>query len=156
MKRLFTTTQGRFWFVVLTTIPATILGGILVPLFTSISWGQAWGTIGVFVIGYAILSLSVFSLWDWIHAASGPKKTDLNATVEQVGRSTTELTVPWPMMAPFGADLGPEAVQEVWDAFVVPDQERGGAQSVEMRLLMAILRSMYAGMNPIEPGWKKS
>lgn len=53
------------------------------------------------------------------------------------------ITMPIPQVAPFGMPLDkPEsAAQEIWDAFVKPDQERGDPQSVEMRMLMALLRA---------------
>lgn len=58
------------------------------------------------------------------------------------------LTIPVPVVAPFGSLLDkPEYVQEVWDAFVKPDQEALIPPSVEMRLLMAILRAVYEGLS---------
>ena len=45
---------------------------------------------------------------------------------------------------PLGLDLDASAVQEVWDTFVKPQQDSGELQSVEDRILMAILRTMYA------------
>jgi hypothetical protein len=35
----------------------------------------------------------------------------------------------------------------VWDAFVKPEQDAGLPPSVEMRLLMAILRAMHNGLS---------
>ena len=51
-----------------------------------------------------------------------------------------------PETAPFGTPVTHDGVQEVWDAFVKPEQEAGTPQSIEMRMLMAILRSVAAGM----------
>lgn len=57
------------------------------------------------------------------------------------------ISIPVPMVAPFGALITrPETVQEVWDAFVKPEQDAGTPQSIEMRLLMAILRAVYQGL----------
>jgi hypothetical protein len=55
-------------------------------------------------------------------------------------------------VAPLGMTLTRSAVQEVWDTFVKPDQEAEMPQSVEMRLLMACLRSLYASMPADEQG----
>lgn len=55
------------------------------------------------------------------------------------------MTIPVPLVAPFGIECTEGGVQDVWDAFVKPDQEAGNPQSVEMRLLMAILRAVYEG-----------
>jgi hypothetical protein len=53
-----------------------------------------------------------------------------------------------PLVAPFGTRIDrPEYVQEVWDAFVKPEQDAGLPPSVEMRLLMAILRAMHKGLS---------
>lgn len=46
-------------------------------------------------------------------------------------------------IAPLGGYLKRAYVQEVWDTFVKPDQDAGLPQSAEMRVLMAILRTMY-------------
>ena len=51
-----------------------------------------------------------------------------------------------PKVAPFGFDVTPEMVQEVWDTFVVPDQYKDIPQSAEMRVLMAILRAAYVSV----------
>jgi hypothetical protein len=58
------------------------------------------------------------------------------------------ITIPVPIVAPTGSELDkPEYVQEVWDAFVKPEQDAEIPQSVEMRLLMAILRAVHAGLS---------
>ena len=57
------------------------------------------------------------------------------------------IPIPVPRLAPFGLALyRPESVQEVWDAFVKPEQDAMMPQSIEMRALMAILRAVYQGM----------
>jgi hypothetical protein len=56
------------------------------------------------------------------------------------------IEIPVPLLAPFMIPLDSHAVQNVWDAFVKPDQDAGMPQSIEMRALMAILRAVYAGM----------
>lgn len=55
-----------------------------------------------------------------------------------------------PLVAPFGVAVSQEAVKDVWDAFVKPEQEKGEPQSVEMRVLMGILRSVYDALPTIE------
>lgn len=61
------------------------------------------------------------------------------------------ITIPVPIVRPLGAMLDkPEYVQEVWDAFVKPDQDAGVPQSVEMRMLMAILRAVAHGLSQRE------
>lgn len=61
------------------------------------------------------------------------------------------VSIPRPEMAPFGTPVTYSGVQDVWDAFVTPGQDDDAPpQSVEMRMLMAILRSVAAGM--IEAG----
>jgi len=64
----------------------------------------------------------------------------------EFGGSPT-LTIPVPMVAPLGIPVDTKVkVQEIWDTFVKPEQDAGIPQSVEMRVLMAILRSVYEGM----------
>lgn len=61
---------------------------------------------------------------------------------------TGTITIPTPQLAPFGLPItDPESVQEVWDAFVKPEQDAGIPQSVEMRALMAILRAVHKGLS---------
>jgi hypothetical protein len=64
--------------------------------------------------------------------------------------ATDSIVIPVPLMAPFLLPLGAGAVQEVWDAFVRPDQDARMPQSIEMRALMAILRAVYQGMTNSE------
>jgi hypothetical protein len=60
------------------------------------------------------------------------------------------LTIPVPVVRPLDSLLDrPEYVQEVWDAFVKPDQDSGLPPSIEMRLLMAILRAVYQGLSAL-------
>lgn len=62
-------------------------------------------------------------------------------------RIESTMRIPVPQVAPFDIPItDPKAVQDVWDTFVKPDQDSGGPQSVEMRTLMAVLRSVYAGL----------
>lgn len=53
--------------------------------------------------------------------------------------------MPVPIVRPLGTEFTPEYTQEVWDAFVKPDQDAGNLQSVEMRMLMALLRAYSQG-----------
>ena len=62
------------------------------------------------------------------------------------------MTIPVPIVRPLGMPLDKlEYVQEVWEAFVKPDQDAEIPPSVEMRMLMAILRSVAAGFATTEP-----
>jgi len=59
----------------------------------------------------------------------------------------TTISIPVPRVRPFNLPLDkPEYVQEVWDAFVKPHQDAEELPSNEMRMLMAILRAVYIGM----------
>ena len=49
-----------------------------------------------------------------------------------------------------GIDLTRDVVREAWDAFVKPVQDRGDPQSIEDRILMACLRSLYISLPPTE------
>ena len=55
------------------------------------------------------------------------------------------IKMPIPVTLPLGAMVYPVYAQEVWDAFVKPDQDAEILQSNEMRMLMAILRSFVQG-----------
>ena len=49
-----------------------------------------------------------------------------------------------PLVAPFGVPVTRGAVEDVWDVFVKPTQsDDAPPQSVEDRVLMAILRAVY-------------
>jgi hypothetical protein len=66
----------------------------------------------------------------------------------QPSEPVAQMTIPVPVVAPFGSLIDkPEYVQEVWDAFVKPDQDAGVPQSAEMHLLMAILRAVHKGLS---------
>lgn len=64
------------------------------------------------------------------------------------------IEIPMPVVAPTGWEVDtPSMVEEVWDAFVKPSQsDDAPPQSVEMRMLMAILRSVYDGLYTLEGG----
>ena len=65
--------------------------------------------------------------------------------VTRDGVDTVVIAVP--MVRPLWTPLDqPEYIQEVWDTFVKPEQDAEVPQSVEMRMLMAILRSVYDGL----------
>jgi len=58
------------------------------------------------------------------------------------------ITIPIPRVRPLGIPVDTvSGVQEVWDAFIKPAQDRGDIQSVEERVLMAILRAVYQGID---------
>lgn len=63
------------------------------------------------------------------------------------------ITIPIPRVLPFGIpvdDVG--GVQEVWDVFVKPTQDDSAPpQSIEDRMLMAILRAVYVGLSEETP-----
>lgn len=70
--------------------------------------------------------------------------------VEDKWGTVPTMVIPVPVLAPLDIPvISSEAVQDVWDAFVKPDQDKGNPQSVEMRLLMAILRSVHEGMEKL-------
>lgn len=77
---------------------------------------------------------------------------DMAAHQLDVLKAAGYLVIPQPKMAPFGTPLASTAaVQEIWDAFVVPSQaDDAPPQSVEMRALMAVLRAVHAGFNAAE------
>ena len=58
--------------------------------------------------------------------------------------------IPAPLIAPLGIECTAPMVQDVWDVFVKPEQDAGGPQSGEMRVLMAILRSVHEGLRIAE------
>lgn len=55
------------------------------------------------------------------------------------------IEMPVPTAMPLGVEVLPEHAQEIWDAFVKPEQDAGVSQSVEMRMLMALLRAFNQG-----------
>jgi hypothetical protein len=55
-----------------------------------------------------------------------------------------------PLMRPLGVEVTSTMVEDVWDMFVKPGGEE--AQSGEMRVLMAILRSVRNGLKAVEDG----
>ena len=58
-----------------------------------------------------------------------------------------EITIPTPAISPFGLEVSSEGVKDVWDTFVVPAQsDDAPPQSIEMRTLMASLRSVHEGL----------
>jgi hypothetical protein len=60
---------------------------------------------------------------------------------------TKTMMIPVPLVMPLGWPLeNKKVVEEVWDVFVKPAQERGDLPSIEMRCLVAILRAVYEGM----------
>lgn len=62
----------------------------------------------------------------------------------------TDITIPLPLVRPLGLPVTRANVEEVWNAFIKPEQEERGLQSVETRILMAILRSVYEGLPELE------
>lgn len=65
--------------------------------------------------------------------------------------SVNTFTCPVPVMRPMGVPLNADAVQDVWNTYVVPGQaDDAPPQSVEMRALMAILRAVHKGLSDAE------
>lgn len=60
------------------------------------------------------------------------------------------LTIPWPAIRPLGIPVSAGGVKEAWDAIIAPLAGEG-PQSVELRVLMAVVRSVYDGMHGILP-----
>lgn len=62
-----------------------------------------------------------------------------------VEKSPDATYVEWavPVVMPFGTEATADAIQEVWDAFVKPNQDAEIPPSVEMRILGAVLRSSW-------------
>lgn len=58
------------------------------------------------------------------------------------------VTIPVPLVAPMGWELtDPEIVEGLWETFVKPSQsDDAPPQSIELRCLMAILRSVHKGL----------
>lgn len=64
---------------------------------------------------------------------------------------TKSMEIPLAQVAPTGWEIdSPEMVQTVWDMVIAEQNNR--VQSIEDRMLMAILRSYYAGLTG---EWKK-
>jgi len=58
-------------------------------------------------------------------------------------------TIPPILVAPLGYPIiHPESIHDIWDVYIKPSQERGDPQSIEERMLMAVLRSVHAGLDP--------
>lgn len=57
------------------------------------------------------------------------------------------MSIPVPLVAPFGIPVTSGAVRQVWDEYVKPMQTDNAApQSIETRILMAILRAVHQGL----------
>ena len=67
---------------------------------------------------------------------------------------TETIRIPVPTVAPLGIPVDRDSLREVWDCYVKPGQDAGNLQSVEERILMAVLRAVYVGLGPTdrEPG----
>lgn len=59
-----------------------------------------------------------------------------------------KLLIDRPRRRPFGLPVTAAGVRAVWDEFVVPSQEADEVQSNEVHTLIAILRSVYAALEP--------
>lgn len=60
------------------------------------------------------------------------------------------LTIPMPAVAPTGFEIdNAQAVHPVWD--MVISEQNGRVQSIEDRMLMAMLRAVHEGLNRVKP-----
>ncbi|AYR01056.1 DnaQ-like DNA polymerase III subunit [Arthrobacter phage Isolde] len=119
---------------------------------------QLFGTMLDLPDGIPMYTNDVRSLVDWTGVHDLPQQSGslhdaladarhVKAMYEHITNLRTDAAVPFaPKVAPFGWDVGPESVQEVWDTFVKPDQDSDKPQSAEMRALMAILRAAYVSV----------
>lgn len=77
-----------------------------------------------------------------------PCKPDIFEATYSLTGPFPMMSIPIPLVQPTGMQVNSVGmIQEVWDTFVKPTQsDNAPPQSVEVRTLMAILRSMYAGL----------
>lgn len=68
------------------------------------------------------------------------------AAVTEALRDAGCVIVPLIPVLPLATRLTSFAVAMVWDTYVTPEQDAEIPPSIEMRILMAILRSMAAGL----------
>lgn len=61
-----------------------------------------------------------------------------------------DLVIPHPMVRPFEIPVSLSDVLDVWEVFIAKEQETREPQSSEMRTLMAVLRSVAAGLEKAE------
>lgn len=65
------------------------------------------------------------------------------------------IEIPRPLVMPFGMEITSDMVRDVWNTYIKPDQDAGNPQSVETRMLMAILRSVGVGLEEYEEKLEK-
>lgn len=72
------------------------------------------------------------------------------AADDQVVNYEEFILVPVPLMMPFGVPIDNiESIKEIWHVFVSPAQKFNRPQSVEMRALMAVIRSYGAALDRV-------
>lgn len=57
------------------------------------------------------------------------------------------LVIPWPHINPIDGPIQAADVREMWFAIIKPLSDKEVVQSVELRTLMAVVRSVYYGMH---------
>lgn len=57
------------------------------------------------------------------------------------------LIIPMPKVLPLGVPANRDALQMVWDSYVQPTQDEELPPSTELRILMAVLRAVYEGLD---------
>lgn len=60
------------------------------------------------------------------------------------------ITIPLPLVRPLGIPVNRDAVREVWNEFVLDKNGEMPMQSIEERVLTAILRAVYEGLPPTD------
>ena len=99
-----------------------------------------------------VISITLGELEDFIATDHSETRAQLvsqikNRQTKVIDSDIPHFLIPTPMVAPLGVAVNKAVfVQEVWDAFIKPRQESGEKQSNEERVLMAILRAVYAGL----------
>lgn len=61
-----------------------------------------------------------------------------------------DVLIPMPLVRPLDIPVSADGVLDVWDTFVKPHQAAGIPPSVELRILMAVLRAVHKGLSDYE------
>lgn len=57
------------------------------------------------------------------------------------------MIIPKPVVEPLGVSVNRDALKMVWDSYVQPTQDERLPPSTELRILMAVLRAVYEGLD---------
>ena len=99
-----------------------------------------------------LIGITVGQLMDLQMTQDAQKRADLVSAISKqnekiMGDTRPWLLIPVPRVAPFGEPADKRSfLQDVWDTFIKPSQEAGNPQSIEERILMAVLRAVYEGL----------